>query len=354
MSRRSERLSNQTNNFHKLIKPLSKRLKKSIQTIPPELWCYIYDFLREFREFKSIYAINKRNHEYKGWQNALSHIEFRPRWDVSDLSFFDFSYVHNLNFTILRLPTKRLKLVDNMEGFARLKNVKRITFGTLGIRSVHLGYLKNVEAISMSANSVSDQGLIPLKNLKSLELILHRKIGDYGLKFLPHLESLRLIWADIIGHGFEYLPKLKKLVVHHSFRLLDEHFHYLEKLEDLELVNCSGINGSGLEWLKSLKVLTIVNCHIGNDVLHFLPKVEEITLRQCVDITDVGIEIILKHKRTVLNIAGCEEVSDKMIFEASKRIPKIIVSEERMIALRPQISSFSNITYEPDGNLRFW
>jgi len=244
-------------------------------------------------------------------------------------------------------------------GLAGLKSLERLELscirGSMGNAGLaEIGELRRLRELDLShCDKVTDEGLLHLAGLTEL-----RRLSLYGLHkvttpgfnaVLPHLEQLEELdlgfcwWHE--GHGMRFPPRLRRLDLRESKRIVDEvivglpkgelvalNLHYcheltdlslealrgLERLEELDLGSIRSLTDSGLEAVATLRGLRVLdasdNDHFtdaGLAQLGALESLESLSLWHTEGLTGerAGWLASLTRLRT-LNLADCAGFDD--------------------------------------------
>lgn len=100
---------------------------------------------------------------------------------------------------------------------------------------------------------IQDNDIAQLKNLERLCLDRNNSITDNGLHNLKNLKHLRLQGVYITNEGLRYLSKIEYLEINFNDRITDEGLEFIKNVKCLILPYNTKITESGLKLLKNLE-----------------------------------------------------------------------------------------------------
>lgn len=195
------------------------------------------------------------------------------------------------------------KHLEKLSRIAFLKNLNLDYCEQIGDTGLQfIGKLNSLTHLSLADLKITDMGIAPLSNLKSLSTLnLHacKQITGKGMGNFIALSSLDLEFCgNITDDGLSS-------------------FANLTSLARLNLGFCSKITDRGLESLRNFTALTSLNLEwceqIGDRGLSLLPtSLCSLNLMKCEKVTDRGLEFIGQfHSLTSLCLSLCKEVTDR-------------------------------------------
>lgn len=172
---------------------------------------------------------------------------------IIDKARYEYEYIIPqqvyLNKRIFKITVEKIK---------SLSNHIEIT-GLLNITDDNLKKLDHLESIYLEYNTITDEGIKNLTNLKQLTLCDAIGITDEGIKYLTNLTALSLHFdTSITNRGLQSLTNLEYLSLYANDSITDEGIKSLTKLRSLQLAN-KNITIAGLIGLKNLEKLKL--CH---------------------------------------------------------------------------------------------
>jgi hypothetical protein len=223
---------------------------------------------------------------------------------------------YNISNKIMMSLTK-LKILDIKTGgtidycFLEQLKLSEISISIENISEDDIKYLKDIPKVNVRKfNNQNNNILGKIQNLKSLTIRYGgHMIEEDVISTLTNLKMLEL--TGFITHDdacFQYLTKLKKLIIRNSSNYSEKCLSNLSNLKYLNTLKCSWITDITLSYLDKIHMLTISDSDkITNEGLRYLTNVKYISIQYCHQISDDGLKYL--SNVTHLNITGCLNIT---------------------------------------------
>ncbi|MGV8948482.1 MAG: hypothetical protein ACOH2E_03840 [Candidatus Paracaedibacter sp.] len=276
---------------------------RNLNNIPKSLQAKIMNNVAEAEEanngfskkpLKHLAKQSLTSHQFnKAMEEALnSHkLDILSR-DLTDENVQKIKHIGNLSLHIIGNPLND----DQMKRIGELTNLKGLTFDDPGqVKGDQLRFLSglnNIESLTISKQSVSNEDLKHLSHLKSLTTLRFNfiDISSEGLKYL--IKSTHLLHLDIANTN----------ISDDDVKFISEKFPHIETIN----LNNTKITNAALESLlklTSLKGIELKHTSITDDGLKILYKIStlELDIRGIKETkaTPEGIEELKKHFENV-------------------------------------------------------
>jgi hypothetical protein len=197
---------------------------------------------------------------------------------------------------------------EDLELFSRLPHLTtlKVTGPEISDAGIaHLAKLEGLEVLWLVNTTITNEGLVPLKELPKLkELNLRRSEGvtDEGLAHLrdfPSLQYLHLLYNSFSDDGLKHLEGMTQL------RLLDLRGNM--GLTDEGIAHLAGLTG-----LRALKLRSLMVGNAGLEHLKGLTELTHLTVEDAQMVSDPGLEHVAELKNLEeLNLMRATSVTDE-------------------------------------------
>ncbi|KAH9519174.1 hypothetical protein Btru_074892 [Bulinus truncatus] len=335
---------NAYNKFQEMTPRIAEGEVSMWQCLPDEIWIFVFAFLAQ-RDLKNLMLTCQYFYRLANDETLWRYITVKPRCALTDVSLSTIAHHRPLSVAMVKCQGNEVTLtglhnfLKECQGRLRELNICGCSQGSF-VGSVFLNvaslYCQQLTHLDASYCNITDESLIAIsecaEKLESVCVNGFQSMSDSALVTLlkKHGKSLRTLelyacfslTSSVFRSIGEHCINLRRLCLGSCNKLTDSAMitfsTHLARVEELDLRGCKNIRNDCIRKI-------VKNC----------PRIHTLVLANCQQISDVAlceIATYLKDTLRVLDVCGCNRVSDQGVISLSKncdRLTSVDISSTR-------------------------